>query len=281
MNRFYSLAALSLVFCLVGAGCSSSSPSAKSSGPQPAAFTGLSPKDAALKVNLVSPDVIVVHQSFSGQGAQIAEELGWGDAATTTVTIQQFAPENSASFEWLRDTEVASGTQMAPMQATGTIASIDLLKSHSVTSPSYWQKGDYQATGSGILWLSQYAFDDLTKAKSGTFSFDFVEPDFIGSVKTPTFTKAITALNASVKATIDHTDVYLAKADDPSVMTVKLNGVDTKVQAVTAHTWFGSFTFLDNPSNPLVLQLTTDPKVMGDLSSFFDFQVTELQGLTQ
>lgn len=276
---FGFLAALTLL----GFGCASS-PSSQSqnvSAPKPASFENLSPKDAARKINLVSPNVIVVRQAFSGPAVQIAKEMGWGSDATTTVVIKSFAPENKADIDWKRETIAASGTKMLTEQFTGTMVDGDLLHGHVIAPPSYWPEGTHEALGTGILWLGEDAFENFAKSKSGTLSFGILEPDFSSKVKSANFKKAYGGLNTRVADLLNRKDVYLATADDPSEWTLKLNGSDTKVQVITLHSWFGTMVVLDNPSNPLVLKVQTDPKTVGDLASLFDYDVTELRDLTQ
>jgi hypothetical protein len=278
-----SMVVLAGVLALFGFGCNSASKigSAQSAGPQPATFANLSPADAAKKINFVSPNVIVIHQSFTDGGVQLAQSLGWGTEATTTAVIKSFAPGYRAAVEWNRDTVVTSSTKQLNQHYAGSLLDAELQTTHALLSPAYWVEGVHEAIGTGGLWVSQDAYEDFIKSKSATFSFDLTEPDFAGPIKNAAVQKEIATVKAKINSAIARKDVYLATADAPSVWTLKLNGVDTQVQVVKVTSWFGSFVFLDNPQNPLVLQLRTDPKVVGDLSSLYDFDVTELKDLTQ
>jgi|GEM_PF-6978315 len=285
MNRTsLRFAALFSVVVLMGFGCGRTTPPGaptESTGPQPATFTSLSPKEASRKLNLVSSNVIRIHQSFTGDALNIAHAMGWGDAATTTAVVKSFAPGHRGNIEWKRDTVAASGTKMVNEQFAGAIADAELQSSHGFLSPTLWQEGTHEGLASGVLWVSQDAYENFTRSKSGTFSFDLVEPEFMNVVTSAELKKGLVDLKAKVDAAIARKDVYLAKADDPSEWTLKLNGVDTKVQVVKVTSWFGTVVFLDNPQNALVLQVRTDPTVMGKLGNVFDYDVTSLDGLIQ
>jgi hypothetical protein len=280
MRKIYLLPVF-LAVSLIGAGCSgktapSGTPEGVPAGPKPATFESLSPAEAAKKINFTAGNILVMKQSFSGSGTEIAEELGWGKELTRTIVIRRFAPKNRADVEWKISTEGATGTK----QYVGAVLDGRLTNSPDILSPSLWTEGEKNALGSSLIWLSSDVFENFSRSKSSVLRIDLDElPAQLELTKDP-YVKGINALKAEVKKIIDRTDVYYATAKDLSTRKLMVNGKEIEVEVLTIQSWFGEFTVLNNPQNPLVLEFksTLPPKT---LDGFLDFRIEELKELQE
>lgn len=275
-----SLFAFAALLTLVGGGCFGKSTPVNQpegpAGPKPATFEALTPADAAKKINLTKGSVIVMTQSFSGSGKAIAEKLGWGETLSRDVIIRRFAPKVHAELEWKITTEGATGTK----QYAGAVLGGDLQNSPDAFLPSFWLEGERDALSGSIVWLSSDTYENLARSKSGTFRINLDNVPSEPFLNVDPYLKGINALQAEVKKVIGRKDVYLATAGDVTTMSLKINGKDVDVEVLPIQSWFGAFTVLNNPQNPLILEYkSTLPEKT--LDGFLDFKVTEIREIQE
>ncbi len=291
------------LLAFAGAGCDTSAlgslagaPSKTPSGPVPASFEGLLPKQAAEKIVFVGGNVVVMKQGFGGIGGAIAQKLGFGGfEGTRDVVIRSFAPAHRADIEWKLTTTVAPDPKnpkdIGTRQYTGTIVGADLLNSHTLYLPGYWVEGDQNAFGSSAIWLSQDVYEDLAKSHTATLDFGLLDPTLTSTLTIADDMKAtLQKLKVNLDAVGLKKDVRLVEADkDPVNVTLKVNGKDVTVQAIKARNWFGEITVLDNKQNPLVLNVTLNPLLFGAMPSgsgtnflkSVGYEVTEIKDVQQ
>lgn len=273
------------ILSVLGFGCNPqtpSSPSPSASGPKPVDLSGLSPHDAAQKIVVTSSSVIELRSKFTGSGIGIAHELGWGNEADYEIVIRRFAPGNRADIEWKRSTNFKkSDGQDEKRQYVGTILGAALRQSHDMVLPSLWVEGERDALGTGILWLSQDVYENLSRTHESTWTFGILNKELFGVVtSSAAFTRVIHQLTQESSKPI-YKDPTLTSADSPTVQKLKINGQEVEVEVVTAHNWLGEFTFLNNPQNPIILRasIKTIPGARND--GFFDYTVTELKDIQE
>lgn len=285
-----------LIGCaLFGAGCwkSGSVPPAGSSaipasGSKSATFDGLTPRQAAEHIHLVSPSVITLKQTFTGPGRQIARDLGWGAEVDRDIVIRSFAPAHEVSFEWTASTTAAATStkkgeepKMEHRVYTGSILSGDLQSGHELLLPSYWTPSEHSAFSTSALWLSSEVFADLVRNRISTLEPGITHSTLFGEVKgSPALISGAKELKKNVETIIGRTDVYLTRSQEPTTMTLKLNGKDTTVEVIKASNWFGNFTFLNATETPLIVEAQFNNDRLGGLAGLFDYRVTELRDLT-
>jgi hypothetical protein len=297
-NRLSFFLPIVAAVAFVGVGCRDVSTSVQSpSGPKPATFENLSPQDAAKKVMFVGGNVILMKQGFGGIGGKLAQKLGFGGSeGIREIVVKSFAPAQRADIDWKLTTKVTpdpkdpkdSGTR----QTTGQILGGKLLSAHKLYLPGYWTEGEKSALDTSIIWLSQDVYDDLSKNHVSTLDLGVIDETIAGSLAAAKDLQAALAkLTSAAEAVGVRKDVYLMEADmEPSTYTLKINGTDVKVQVITARSWFGEITVLDNKQNPLVLKVTLNPIALAALNSmagseFFrnglGYEITELKDLVE
>lgn len=309
---FLTVAVLGLVASL-GAGCSVSALRDKFSGsstgdnttstkevtgPQVAMFDGLSPVQAAQKIQFVGSSVIVMQQGFNGIGGQLAQKLGFGgNAGTRTVVIRSYSPQTTAEIEWKLSTKVAPDPKIpkdtGERQTTGSLVDAKLLSAHKLYLPGYWPEAiDKSAFDTSLIWLSAQNYADLSKNKVTTLDLGVTDELLSSSFAGASAIKSAVQKIRGVQDTVGtHTDIYTMTADpQPSTMTLKVNGKNVTVQVLKARNWFGEITVLDNKLNPLVLDVTLDPLMLaaadatagsGFMKTALGYHITELQDIVQ
>lgn len=281
-----------LLLSVMGFGCAKSSsetntsPSSFISGPQPLSLEGLNSKDAARKITFVSGNVIVMRESFTGYGKTLAETLGLGSFIDRDIIVKRFSPSLLSEVDWKSSTKLATpnakdASHMTQMQYVGTVLGGNLRDSHSLFPPVYWREGSGTAFGTGVLWLSQEVYENLSKAHVSTLRFGLEDGqllDFASS--TPELRKVVRNLQNEINAVIERKDVFLTTATS-SMRELTVNGKKTVVDVLVASNWFGEIVVLDNPTNPLVLNMKIGKPGGIDFGGLFDFEITELKGLQQ
>lgn len=289
MKTSFSIVAIVGLLAVFGAGCFSGSRTSTSdpiSQDLSASFDGMSPHDVAQNLNFAVGNAIVLRQDFSDASASIASRFGWGSSATTTVVIKRFAPAVAAEVEWSRETMVADKGSKKDKPSTmsrvltGTLTGGVLRDAHDLHLPSLWREGIYPAFGTSLLWLSQDEFENLDRTNVSTFRFGFFSSNVsTGLAPYPDVLKLLSTLEAdSTKPGIK--DVTLTQADAPKVQKLRINGKEVDVEVREARNWFGTFVYLNNQQNPLILKVELNKHLVGGkLGSFFDYHVTEIKTL--
>lgn len=311
MRSPISIAAVSLALSvsLFGFGCKNQPPGApdqEPSGPKVSTFDNVSPKEAAGRINLVPGSTMEIRSTFLGFGAKLAAALA-GDKkeGTRIVTIDRFAPGETANVSWKLSTKVEGTTSikaredakkagkpepepvMVDQTETGQLLGINLKNASTLMLPAYWPE---TATGSAFdssgIWLSDDSYQGLARNRVATLNFGVLDSSLQGDVKkAKEFADALAKLQGQVTKIEARTDVSRLDGDkDPIEWPLKVNGKDIKVEAFKAHTWFGEIIVLENRQNPLILKATLNPAAegltnvlnLGALQALLGYEVTSL-----
>lgn len=293
-KRLVSFSALVVCASLFGLGCTKTAPSSSGSsqapsGPKPANFDGLSPSDAAKKIQFVGGNVIVMKQGFGGIAGKLADAFNIGGSeGERDIVIRSFSPSTIASIDWKLSTKAKGETR----QTTGSISGGDLGRSHTLFLPGYWRENDQMAFGTSLLWLSSDVYEDLAKLRNSSLDFGLFTPALIDQLpKSVEFTAALAKLKSTVNAIGNKKDVYYLEADkEPTQMKLVVNGKDVTVQTITARNWFGEIVVLDSKNDPLVLKVTLNPVALAAVDSVsgsnflkeaLGYEVTEIKDIQE
>lgn len=299
---FPSILLLPLISAL-GAGClppsfqipSTLQQESKPNGQKQSTFEALTPQQAAQKINLVSGSIVVMRQGFSGIVGTVAKKLGFGGGeGTRTIVIKRFAPGHSAEIEWTLTTkgEKKDEKDSGVKRISGSLAGIDLLRSHTLYLPGYWQEGERNAFGTSALWLGEIVYEDLSKLKSTTLNFGILDQELYSGLKiAKDIQTALQQLKIKVDNISERTDVYYMTADaEPSDWQLSVNGTNVTVQVLKARNWFGEIVVLNNKQNPLVLKVTLNPLALAAidatigksfLKNGLGYEITELKDVRE
>jgi hypothetical protein len=287
MNSFVTRCLqVGLVLSLVGAGCLPSAlPKQEPSGPKVSTFDGVTPKQAAERINFVPGSVIEVRSTFLGFGAKLAAALaGENKEGTRIIVIDRFAPGQTANLSWKLSTKVEAESSikaraearaakkpepepiMVNQTVLGKLNGINLKDASSLMLPAYWpETDDGSSIGTSAIWLSDEVFQGLSRNRVATLNFGILDASLQGAVaKATDFRDALAKLQGQVTKIENRTDVFRLDGDaDPVEWSLNVNGHDVKVEAIKARTWFGEIVVLNHPQNPLVLKATLNPAVAG------------------
>lgn len=296
-----SLLFLSLV--LVGAGCTV---------PQ---FAGqATPEERAENaeaLQIKSGSELVVRGTVLGFGGSISEDLG-SDIGRRDITIDSYTPGESVDLDWTlrvrRETEASQTAREqynedvegiqddAPeppqreyeeVDVTGSLASNALDDAEVVFLPAYWQEGDQGSLdGNSILWLSTKQYEELTEDRESTLSIGLFEDVLKPLELADNVSNALNRLKGEAEEASRYKDIYkLTAQPEFSSTRVTVDGERQQVRTIQATNWFGTYTILANPENPLILKVTLNPLSFGTLSllsptkvldAFLGYEVVEV-----
>jgi len=237
------------------------------------------------QLNLVPGSILVMRQGFAGIAGSLADKLGFGGGeGTRVIVIKRFAPGYTADIEWKLTTKVKKLTPKDSdlRQFSGSLSGVDLLRTHKLYLPGYWQEGEHGAFGTSALWVSEIVFEDLTKLKNTTLNFGILDQELYAGLKIAEDLKPVLRkLNVNIDLIGAHTDVYFMTAE-PELTDWKLvvNGKTVTVQVIKARNWFGEIVVLNNKQNPLVLKVTLNPVGSNFLKNGLGYEITELRDVS-
>lgn len=246
-----------------------------------------------------------MRQTFLGFGAKLADVLSGGSKeGVRTVVIERFAPMNSTDVSWQISTKVEAASSikardqaraakkpepepvMVDQTTEGNLEGINLKDAYSLYLPAYWPAKEHAPSfGTSAIWLSDQAFQSLSRNRVASLNFGILDPSLMSSVQTKEIKDALSKLKVQVTQ-LQHVDVVELKGDKDLISwPLKVNGKDIEVEAIKAHSWFGEIVVLNNPQNPLILKATLNPLAAGTggivsglslLQSFVGYEVTAL-----
>lgn len=259
------------------------------SGPRLLSVEGRSSKDITAAIKLVASSILVMRENVTAVDPGLVAEtaLGMGENKRTIV-IRRFAPGNLAHVDWKLDYKKQSNGKLQDIQIVGNIVDSHLLDSYRAYLPALWPEGEGSGeVGSGLIWLSQDVYENLSKGGMSTFYFGLGDEELLRGLKLKPGSKLAAAalrLKREGERVIeaDHKDVYLAKTQ-PQVFEKQLtiNGSIVKVEAMKITSWFGEITVLKNPYYPLILEVKTSQNVRKEFGSLFDYEIFELKDVQE
>ena len=247
--------------------------------------------EAAAKLVLAPGDSFDVNQTFFGFGGVITQ-LSALTKGSRTVQVAQYASLSSAELSWqtvldretdasrtaradaetLRLKGMASGTGPIPepvierVVTTGTVTQINLKDAHELYLPTYWNKGENRLQSEkSAIWLSDDAFQELTRTKKTVLDLGYLASGATGIVKNMTdLRNALNKLRNEAQGEEQKKDPLLLELiSDQEEVSLVINGKETKVAVIRARNWFGEVVVLNNRQNPLILKATFNPLATG------------------
>lgn len=302
MNRFLKISACFVALVSMGFGCGGSS---TGNPAKPLSILGLNPTEAAEKIQFMPGDAFEVKQSFLGLTG-FWEKLMPSGEGNKLVTVTRFAPANTADLRWVATTThetLASqqaraayeadlknnprpiGTLAPPppktvlttVSTSGTVLGINLKDTHAAFLPAYWEEKEVRLGGerSGV-WLSDDAFQELSRTKQTTLSLGIVDDAANTIVKNvKELQTALATLRRQATQEQAKTDLTLLKSEDTFIeYPLTVNGQEIKVSAIKARNWFGEIIVLNNRQNPMILSVVLNPlAAASDLKNLFGYEI--------
>lgn len=283
---------MSLALVCFGAGCSSTTNAPSSSEAASKADSQQVTQDLVFSPG----DTFVLSQTFYGVG-QLPSLLWPAKDLDRTVTVDVFAPKVQATISWVTETEQETENSLKErteyekmiaarkkgdiypppptvyteiVTAKGSVNAIDLLDSQTLALPAYWTPGILELGNlrSGI-WLSQNAYQELTRTKSTNVYFDITSQaasELLTSSQT--WVKAVKQLHTQEVAASQKQDVTRMKLQGELMdWPLMVNGVQKNVKVWKASSAFGELIILANEQNPLILKATVNPALPGITSA--------------
>lgn len=260
---------------VAGAGCNLGS-AVKLRSPFDFGGTVEAPKPYALTVGAGA--TMTVRPSALGVSGTLDELVGNQEGARS-VTVNAFDNDRVA-IVW-KDLAAASGTPLS-----GTIESASWGSSHAMLPPAFWKSGDAKIEGSGLLWLSSEAYNQLTTVGSTEW-----RTALGGTRLSPLAQKALSAFEsiatklAKQSSATSTSPFLIAKSADIDSYPIRVNGRIEHVGAIRASGWFAEFLILKNRATPLILNVTVHPAAFAALKALepvggdpaaFGYEVTEV-----
>lgn len=298
-----------IMTALLGAGCAKrpAAPPQEPSGPKLSTFDGVSPKEAAERINFTAGTSFEMRQTLFGFGAQLAAKLDQGKReGTRVIIIERFAPMQTADIHWQLTSKVESDASikaraeaqrlkkplpepvMVDRTAQGDIRGFNLRDAHSLYPPAYWpEKENASAFGTSGIWLSDDVYTALDRNRLGTLTFGMLDRDLRGSIGQSGELKklydTLAGQMAKIENRVDVTNLNGEK--ELAEWELMVNGKKIKVEVIKAKSWFGEIVVLHNRQNPLVLKMTLNPLAagvtelfsgIGTLQSLLGYEITAL-----
>jgi hypothetical protein len=288
------LFALYSAVALFGWGCDRL-PGLPTTEPEPTSpFSQLSPKEAADKIQFLPNDTFEVRQTVLGLGASLPDLTG-SSTGVRYVKIDRFAPMNTADLSWTsvierlappKDGATSSQPIVEKTNQAGSVTYIDLKNSHSLLLPVYWQAKEMRVThDKSVVWLAEDAYRELSRTGKTVLNMGVVDEAANTIVKNLKELKSAWAKLRNQAVTEEKAaDLTILEAEKDRIeWPLRINGIEKKVSAIKAKSWFGELVILDSQQNPLVLKLTLNPALVGadiagkqGLKSLFGYEITNL-----
>ena len=134
-----------------------------------------------------------------------------------------------------------------------------------------------------LIWLSAKQYNELVNTRTTTISIGVFDEKFsslqsFGRI----FDRAKKFIQQAPQAEQTQEDLYKVEADGEwGEYTLMVEGEEKTVRTIGADNWFGSYTILANPENPLILEMHLNPLSFGSLKegvteAFSGYQVIEI-----
>lgn len=208
--------------------------------------------------------------------------------------ILTFPTSEGLTFQWTLKIEPSSGPianpETAPsLREEGTMTLANLVGSRAMTLPLFWPQGELFLSNSSALWVSDRAFEDLKKKRRSEWQLGILGNSLLGAVQgTALLEKPLEAATAGLQGDPEkaQSSQSIEVWDKNSSYSLKVNGHPREVPTLIAGNWLAEYTILDNPQNPLILQVRILPKArpadvlfspLTWVKPFLDYHVGELE----
>jgi hypothetical protein len=267
--RVRSLALLIVpAFFVFGAGCTPLPWTRTTAHNSSSGLTALSSADRTTALRNTSGTTMEIHERSIRAGG----ELFQNDARAKAVRFVRVEEAETGSFMRLSWSMNVPATKDDLREARGTIARLDLAKTHHLFLPILWFEGDGTAPATSGLWLSQEVFEELRRTRTSTIYWGVLDSLAAIDRPSPEFKRADQLLHKKVAEAGTTTDVDLMKVQGDVIdWPLFVNDASTTVQVIKARGWYGDIVVLNNPENPLILKLSLTPSASFTPSEAADF----------
>ncbi len=293
-----------MIFVFMGTGCVS----------QPVPVSDGSLSDNAEALDLKVGSEIVLNQTVLGLGGMLVDFLG-GETESRHITINEWTPGKSAKLSWKIDSKVETDGSLKaradyddefketpigvvvpkkPEAVFNTITKKGELSTSAfdigeiVSLPAYWQDAEVMAyTDSTLIWISDKQYDELVNKRKSVLNLGLFDDQLAFAAGfTDTIKNLLNKLKQESEEATDKEDILSVTANEQwGSYELKVDGKYQKVRTIEAQNWFGRYTILANPENPLILEIVLSPVSRGSfnvftkeklLESFLGYEVTEV-----
>lgn len=164
------------------------------------------------------------------------------------------------SFTWKMGG--VSESQASADSDAGKMILANTVGSRRMTLPLFWPGGELFMSNSSAVWLSDQAFSELKKDGKTQYDLGLVDNSLLGPAQGyPLLENGLAAYQQGLAAQPEKRAAALQwEVSDKSLdYAVKVNGVLTEVEALEATSPLAKIKVLDNPQNPLVLEVEIAP----------------------
>ena len=204
--------------------------------------------------------------------------------ARTRVTINEIAPKSKATIQF------STALESAPEKAiaSGEVKNIMLQTTHDFVLPTAWEGKTVDVVRErGSFWLTRDEWQELVRSGQTTMKprveAEAVKKLLAGSTDVQ---RTWSDFEKAMSQALTKQDLSLAKevADAPKTMKVKISGQDKEVPVRPLKNGYGTWTVLNDASNPLFLGFQFAPTVAGfdangpnakTLAGLLSYSVTE------
>lgn len=199
---------------------------------------------------------ISIAQERQVQGGELAAGQGpW----IRKLTIVNPSGAEGLSFTW----KMGGAAESQPSDSgAGKMILANTVGSRRMTLPLFWPGGELFMSNSSAVWLSDQAFSELKKDGKTQYDLGIVDNPLLGPAQgLPLLENGLAAYQQGLAAHPEKRAAALQwEVSDKSLdFAVKVNGVLTEVEALEAVSPLAKITVLDNPQNPLVLEVEIAP----------------------
>jgi len=227
---------------------------------------------------------------LSQKGMGTGEKIFFSDQGVSrTLKMENAIGAEGISFSWASDNnEGANAKDVAAKSTEGHMTLANLVGARQMTLPAFWPAGDLFLSNSSAIWLSDQAFQDLKKSHQTSWQLGLKSDSLMGEAQ------GFKLLEESLKGFQQGLQADEKKQQAATIFEggkrskafpVKINGKDSEVEAIEAENSVARLKILDNPQNPLILQVELNPtdSVGGVLFSpltmlkpFLEYKVEEI-----
>ena len=272
-------------------------------------------KGNAESLNLTAGSEIVLHETVFGLGGKIVDFLG-GESESREVVVNSWVPGSSVALGWRLETKVETEAskkvrseydekyketpigEVVPKKPEalfkalvmkGDLSTSALDIGEEILLPAYWQDGEVQAVNdSTLIWISRKQYEELVNKRKTILNLGLFDDSLATAAGfTDNIKNLLNKLKQDSEEAQDREDILSVAANEQwGTYKMKIDGKMQTVRTIEAQNWFGRYTILANPDNPLILEIVLSPASRGSfniftraklLEAFLGYEVTEIK----
>ena len=215
-----------------------------------------------------------------------------------TLKMENAIGAEGITFNWsLLGSEAAKGPESQPSKESaappkasqeGRMTLANLVGAKQMTLPAFWPEGELYLSNSSAIWLSDHAFQELKKNHETTWQLGLTGDTLIGPAQG--FGLVVAELknfqqSLDKKPEEQKNAAHFEGGKKIKPFSVKINGQTGEVEALEASNEWIQLKILNNPQNPLILEMLFQPKASAGvmifspltlLKPFLEYRVEEI-----